>query len=57
LGTQKERELERPRNRWKDNIKIILKEIGWECVVQINLFEDREQWQVVINMAMSYPVP
>jgi hypothetical protein len=29
--------LGRPRRRWMDNIKIYLKEIGWDCMTRIDL--------------------
>jgi hypothetical protein len=25
--------LERPRHRWEDNIRIDLREVGWQCVI------------------------
>jgi hypothetical protein len=36
------RPLERPRSRWVDNIKIGLREIGWDGVDWIDLAQDRE---------------
>jgi hypothetical protein len=30
------------KRRWKDNIKMDLREIGWESVAQ-----DRDQWQLL----------
>jgi hypothetical protein len=42
------RPLGRSRHRLKDNIKMYLKEIGWEDVDRINLAEDRDEcWAVV----------
>jgi hypothetical protein len=38
------RSLGRPRCRWEDNIRMYLREIGWEHVNCINLFQDRGQW-------------
>jgi hypothetical protein len=37
------RPLRRPRCRWVDNIKIDLREIGWDDVDWIYLAEDRDQ--------------
>jgi hypothetical protein len=37
------RPLERPRRRWVDNIKIDLREIGWDVVDGIDLAQDRDQ--------------
>jgi hypothetical protein len=36
--------LGRPRYRWQDNIRIDLKEIGWEGVDWIHLPQDGTQW-------------
>jgi hypothetical protein len=35
--------LGRPRRRWEDNIKMNLKEIGWEGAYWIHLAQDRDQ--------------
>jgi hypothetical protein len=35
--------LGKPRRRWKDNITVGLKEIGWETVDWINLAQDRNK--------------
>jgi hypothetical protein len=34
---ERTRPLRRPRLRWKDNIKVDLKEMRWECLDWINL--------------------
>jgi len=39
------RPLKRPRNIWKDNIKLDLTETGWEGVDWIQLAQDRDQTQ------------
>jgi hypothetical protein len=36
------RPLGRPRHRWVDNIKIDLREIGWDCMDWIDLAQDRK---------------
>jgi hypothetical protein len=33
----------RPRRRWLDNVKMDLREIGWEVVDWIDLAHDRDQ--------------
>jgi hypothetical protein len=35
--------LVRLRHRWEDNIKMDLKEVGWECVDWIHLTQDRDR--------------
>jgi len=37
------RPFRRSRHRWEDNIRMDLKEIGWEVVDCIHLAEDRDQ--------------
>jgi len=34
----------RPRHRWKDNITMAVKEIGWEGLDWIHVDQDRDQW-------------
>jgi len=50
------RPLGRPGHRWED-IKMNLRQIGWEFVDRIHLAQDRDQWQVVVNMVMNLGVP
>jgi hypothetical protein len=47
------RPLGRPRHRWVDNIKIDLREIGWNGMVWIDLSQDRDQWRALVNMVMN----
>jgi hypothetical protein len=51
------RPLGRPRHRWEDNIRIDLREIGWECVDWMHLTQDMDQWQAVVNTVMNLQVP
>jgi hypothetical protein len=43
----------RPRRRWEDNIRMDLKEIGWEVVDWIYPAQDRDQWWAVVNPMMN----
>jgi hypothetical protein len=46
------RTLRRPRYRWKDEIKIALREVG--CGVEwIHMAQDRGQWWTLVNMVMN----
>jgi hypothetical protein len=40
-----------------DNIKIDLREIGWDCVDWIDLAQDRDQWRALLNTVMNLRVP
>jgi hypothetical protein len=51
------RPLGRPRRRWEDNIRMDLREIGWGGMDWIDLAQDRDQWKVLVNMAMNLQVP
>ena len=41
-----------PRHRWKSNIKVDLKEVGWWGMDWINLAVDRDKQQALISMVM-----
>jgi hypothetical protein len=45
------------RCRWVGNIKIDLREIGWDGMDWINLAQDREQWRALVNTVMNLRVP
>jgi hypothetical protein len=51
------RPLRRPRRRWEDNIRMDLREIGWEDVDWMHLNQDRDQWGAVVNAVMNLRVP
>jgi hypothetical protein len=57
VGTQ---EAKRPtgwsRNRWEDNIKIFLREIGWGGTDWIYLAQEKDQWQALVNTVMNLQV-
>jgi hypothetical protein len=50
------RPLGRPRRRWVDNIKIGLREIGWDDLDWIDLAEDRDQMRALVNTMMNVRV-
>jgi hypothetical protein len=43
------RPLERPGRRWEYNIKIDLRDIGWDGMDWIDLAQDRDQWRALMN--------
>jgi hypothetical protein len=51
------RPLGRPRRRWVDNIKMALKEIGWDGTDWIDLAQDRNQFRALVNTVMNLRVP
>jgi len=50
------RTLGRPRRRWEDNIRMDLRETGWEVVDWFHLAQDRDQCRVVVNTVMNFRV-
>jgi hypothetical protein len=54
---EEKRPLRRPRRRWVDNIRIDLREIGWDGMDWIDLSEDRDQWRALVNTVMNLRVP
>jgi hypothetical protein len=40
-----------------DNIKIDLREIGWDGMDWMDLAHDRDQWRAVVNTVMNLRVP
>jgi hypothetical protein len=52
-----ERPLGRPRQKWADNIRIDLGEVGWDNVDWIYLAQDRDKWRALVNSVMNFWVP
>ena len=50
------RPLGRPRGRWEDNIKLDLREVGFETTYWIDLAEDRDRWRAFVNAVMNLRV-
>jgi hypothetical protein len=48
--------LGRPRHRWKNGIRMDLRETGWGSVEWIHMAQDRDQWQALVNMVMNLQV-
>jgi hypothetical protein len=40
-----------------DNIKIHVREIGWDSMDWIDLVQDRDQWRALVNTVMNLRVP
>jgi hypothetical protein len=51
------RPLGRPRCRWVDNIKMDVREIGWDSMDWIKLAQDWDQWRALVNTVMNLRVP
>ena len=49
--------LGRLRRRWEDNIKVDLREVGFDPGEMIDLVEDRDQWRTYLRPVMNFRVP
>jgi hypothetical protein len=57
VKTEGKKPLGRPRRRWVENIKTVLREIRWDGMDWIDLDQDRDQWRALVNMVMNVRVP
>jgi hypothetical protein len=48
------RPLARHRRKWEVNIRLNVKDIGWECVDWTHLAQDRDQWRALVNTVMKF---
>ena len=51
------RPLGRHRNRWEDNIKMDVQEVGGGCGNWLVLAQDRERWRALVSTVMNFRVP
>jgi hypothetical protein len=49
--------LDRPRRRWEDNIKLDLQDVGCGGMDWIGLVVDRDSWRSLVNAVMNLRVP
>jgi hypothetical protein len=54
---ERRRLLRRPRRRWEDNIKMDLREIGFEDPDWIHWAQDGDRWRALVNTVMNLRVP
>jgi hypothetical protein len=54
---EEKRPMGRPRRRWVYNIKMELREIGWDGGGWIDLAQDRDQWRALVRAVMNLRVP
>ena len=55
--TNRKRPLGRPRRRWKDKIRMYLKEIGINSRDWVDSTQDRDYWRALVNVALKVRVP
>jgi hypothetical protein len=54
---EEKRPLGRPRRRRVDNIRMNLREVGWDGMDWIYLAQNRDQWRALVKAVMSLRVP
>ena len=50
------RTLGRPRRRWEDNIRMVLKEKGINTRSWVDSSQDRDYWRALVNVALNLRV-
>ena len=50
------RQLERPRCRWEDKIKMDIQEVGCGGINWIELAQGRDRWRAIVNAIMNLRV-
>jgi hypothetical protein len=51
------RPLGRPRRISVDNIKMDVREIGWNGVDSMDMAQDRDQWRALVSTVLNLRVP
>jgi hypothetical protein len=51
------RPLGRPSQRWEDNIKMDLPEVGEGCGDGLELTEDRDRWRALVGTVKNFRIP
>jgi hypothetical protein len=54
---EEKRPLGRHRRRWENNIRMDLREMGWEGVYWNHLAQGNDQWRALVNRVMDLRVP
>jgi hypothetical protein len=54
---EQKRPLGTPRHRWVNNIKMDVRERGWDGMDWIDVAQDKDQWRALVNMVMNLQPP
>jgi hypothetical protein len=50
-------EIHKEGDHWEDNIKMDLREVGWDGRDWIDLAQDRDRWRAYLNAVMNLRIP
>jgi hypothetical protein len=56
-NSEEKRPLGKSGRRWVNNIKMDLREIGWDGMDWIDLAQNRDEWRTPVNTAMNLRIP
>jgi hypothetical protein len=51
------KQLERPRHRWENNIKMDLREIRWQGVNWTDMNQDSDWWWALVDTVINLRIP
>jgi hypothetical protein len=51
------KQLERPRRRWEDNIKLDVQDVGCRSMDWVDLAQNRDSWRANVNAVMNLRLP
>jgi hypothetical protein len=57
MGKPTERDPLGRTRRWESNIKMHLREIGWDDMKWVDLAQDRGKCRALVNIVMNFQVP
>jgi hypothetical protein len=57
LWESQKRPMGRPRRRLVNNVKIDLRDIGWDGMYWNAVAQDRDQWRALVNTVLNLRVP
>jgi hypothetical protein len=57
VGKPEGQTIRKTQTQMGDNIKIYLREIGWDDMDWIDLAQDRDRWRALVNTVMNLRVP
>jgi hypothetical protein len=54
---EEKRPLRRPKRRWRNNIKMDIRDVGCGVIGWIDMAQERDWWRALVNAVMNLRVP